>query len=222
MNNDFQTHTLIIAIWGAITGTIALLLKYLDTLKDKPSLNIQPEFIFSFPLPNIVNFNVKIVNDGKMPTVLNYIYTTRKRKTFKEYFSKKEKIYLFFNLEKEIGSGELKKYYVDRESLNKKVDLKDVEKVVVTDLKGRRWKSKSKYQQDEAHNHINAKCNDVKEYNIGKKYINIKIFSYGKKFLVQESIRKENNTYEHKRIFFNSYYEAKIYFDELSEANYKG
>lgn len=67
--------TLGTAIWGSVTGTIALILRIRDASKDRPFILIRPRFEYSgsFDLNPDVALIVELTNAGRRPTTLDSI-----------------------------------------------------------------------------------------------------------------------------------------------------
>lgn len=151
--------TLITAIWGAVTGTIALIMKFREDMEDKPNLLIQPQFEFTgFKLPLDINhLKVTETNIGHRPTTLDATYVIFRPRNFLLRLvwkiQKKGKVWITtpYKFEQTISEGRHIDFYISPEKIWKPegLDLIDLERIVVKDKAGREWKSKNEFGQKE-------------------------------------------------------------------------
>lgn len=197
--------TLITAIWGAVTGTIALILKIREDIGDNPNLLIQPEFEYSgFELPlDVMYLKVTVTNAGHRPTTLDSAYVLfRPRKIWTRLAWKingKGKVWLNTSnrFEQPLAEGR----HVDFRFLPKDIwkpdglDMVDIVQIIVKDKAGREWKSKKEFGQKRLKTNAAARTietkdlkteNHAKEFGIRLCYIN-KVYDLRYRYLTGNS-----------------------------------
>ncbi|SMO82469.1 hypothetical protein [Fodinibius sediminis] len=233
-----ETITLIIAIWGAITGSIALFIKFSRFIKDKPDLLITPKYEYQFPeveLPPSVKFRIKIANKGRRPISIAKIFGIyRSNKWWENFFGINEdqrKYYLGKGSSKELTEGKSQEVLIKTDRLPKNYNIGKIYKVLVYDETGKKWYSSSKFGQKEFNSFYNAeelKKNELEEndhrfqiklWDIGSKYLLINKFSisgrvrYSKYFFKNEN--KASKKYEAMNHQGDQFISGSLSLDEI-------
>ena len=160
-NNFFALATLAIAIWGAVTGSIALILESKKFKKDRAILVVKPRFETSYHdrFPPQVSFVVSVANTGlrsahlhelririRAPNIWRDVKWGILRRGWvpvHEYqFSRSQ-----------LGPGQSQDF---RTAIPKGVVLNDIKRVVVIDQTGKKWKSRSRFEQRKIKDLLNA------------------------------------------------------------------
>ena len=152
--------TLVTAIWGAITGTVAIILRIRDASRDKPILLVQPQFEYSggFDLPHKIALQVDVTNIGRRPTTLDAVFALyRPSKVWQIpiwWFRRRGKIWLASSrssqqLPEAIGEGKHTTFYFNENRIwpTPEFDPMNLGRIIVQDKAGRKWKSTIRFGQ---------------------------------------------------------------------------
>lgn len=152
--------TLITAIWGAITGTIALLLRARDSSKDRPILIVKPEFEFTndfdYP-PSSVALNLTVTNIGHRPTTLDQVIAIYRAPHISKILSwlrdRQRTMYLSHYRDRQSSQTVEPGKHVELRFGNSRLTPSDqhdpiqLNRIIVIDKAGRIWKSPRKFGQ---------------------------------------------------------------------------
>jgi hypothetical protein len=151
--------TLVTAVWGSIAGTIALILRVRDTVKDRPQIRIKSHFEYSggFDLHPRVSLIVGVVNIGHRPTTLDSVHATYRPhqmwkipmwwihgKSKKQLSSPHQRKY-----NQVLEEGRSCKFRFSQEIIwsDPQYDPINIVRVIVRDKAGREWKSPKQFGQ---------------------------------------------------------------------------
>jgi len=224
-----EAITIAIALWGAITGTVALILQYRIFRKDRAKLVVEPSFTFYFKnndYPPSVNLKTNVFNVGRRPITISQVFV---RINPDEWWKKpvwwlRGKGYVRVNTSSlgiegiELTEGKGHEIAGIRERLLKEdVSLHLIKGVRIIDQTGRKWVSKNKmnYKQLKLYN----SAEKVKEERVGKERslsLEARMYKVGKQY--QISCSAGNSASTHHRVFRNlAIDEAESKFQELLE-----
>ena len=150
--------TLVTAIWGAITGTVAIILRIRDASRDNPRLLVQPQFEYSgFDLPHKIALQVAVTNIGRRPTTLDAVFALYRPCKFWQipvwWFRRRGRVWLASShsksLPETIGEGGHTTFYFKEDRIwpAPEFDPMNLRRIVVRDKAGRKWKSTTRFGQ---------------------------------------------------------------------------
>jgi len=183
--------TLIIALWGAITGSIAIYLNIRRFRKDRPIFDVRPKFDYrwSGTYPPEIRLIVKVVNVGQRPGTIQRI---KIRYVPVGVFQKLKhmiglsKDHFFHRGEKNhtLNEGETKDYIFSGKYLNNGKELCDIERVLLQDHKKNVWKSKTSFGQQKVRNILYAEELKSDGSEAEEKEYKLELFETPKDFLI--------------------------------------
>jgi len=174
----YEKITLAIAIWGAVTGSIALFVRLRSFIRDRAKLKIKPFFEKSYStnsLPPTIRLGVKIANEGRRPASLDRVVGKFGRNNHKV---------LQFNLSQEVKEGKATNIFIKKGRLPNDKNFHDLERVIVLDQTGKEWKSKKKFGQQKIKNLFNAEVIEKELIKNDDKRVDLKIYKVGKDYLL--------------------------------------
>ena len=226
--NNVEVITLIIAVWGTITGTLSLILRYLDSKKDKPILVPKPRLEFSdlYMPPPIVSMKLEVVNTGHRPTTIDSIWAIYKpnkiidRLIWAIYGHGKLRLAIEDeNKKNEIiheGQSKIFKFGSDIIFPNDDFDPINISRIIVRDNAGNEWSSKGVSHQDLLSDFRNPKLIKNDEISSEDRSFNIYHYTIGKHHLI--TVNREYYTssrYHYK--WFQYSEKADIYYKNITK-----
>jgi hypothetical protein len=151
--------TLITAIWGSITGTIAIILRIRDSAKDQPDILVLPRFEYSdgFELRPKVSLVVELTNKGRRTTTLDSIHAVywphqwwkvpiwKMRRLGRRWLSNPQDR----KYHRVLDEGRHCEFRFGQNSIwpNPQFDPVNLRRIIARDKVGREWSSSSKFGQ---------------------------------------------------------------------------
>lgn len=205
-----ESITLIIAFWGAITGTIALWLRYKEQKADRPNLVITPSFKYGDGSPPAMSLVLKFANKGRRPvTIDSVIFQTRPpilKYFLKWYRHGKRHITVTKNPHpKELTEGKSGNVTITKESLPSNLNFTDFINVFLKDQTGKlwsisKWFSKSKLKTlSSSEALICEKYGDEK----GNRFVELNLYRIGIKYQLK-CFLKDKEGYKERTTIFTS------------------
>jgi len=225
--NNVEVITLVIAIWGTIAGTLSLVLRYLDSKKDKPILLPKPRLDFSdlFEPPPIVSMNLEVVNTGHRPTTIDSIWAIYEPNNLIErltwlifghgklHFAIKDKK----NRNEAIQEGHNKIFNFGTDIIfpNENFDPINIKKIIVRDKAGNEWSSHGVSHQDLLLDLRNASLIKNDAFNSENRDFKINYFTVGKHHLITVRRKYYSGSRDHCKWFQYSK-DAEIYYEKIN------
>jgi hypothetical protein len=146
--------TILIAVWGAITGSTAILLQIRHFLRDRANLKLRALLEIGYDMPPRPNIQILITNHGRRPAtpsrVLVQVPPRRWGRSRFGWSIKDNLIILSDELTpEEVLEGRDVKYLISGSRIPKGVDLAVARSIVVEDKVGRKWRSGRIFGQQE-------------------------------------------------------------------------
>lgn len=210
--NNYQFITLLIAIWGALTGSIALFLRIQNFLRDKARLKITPKFQFSYlgnEYPPDITLKVKVANYGRRPVSIDKIIGE---------FTDGDKHWLKYNLSLGIAEGKAVISIIGSKRLPDGKSFGELKRLIVVDQTGKEWKSNKDFGQDRIKDILAAEKINAERISNEKEYVDIKLFEAGSRYFISTKItRGSHSKYKRKEVYSHSEAE-KVYEEHIDRA----
>jgi len=194
--------TLLIAVWGAVTGSLSIILAVLRYSKDRVKLFVSPRFSFSFSgvkLPPTASLEVQVVNSGRRPTTLTALLGERRHRglplRWREWRVPKP-FYLKWDLAKELGEGKLLTIRLGSKDLPPDCGFRDLNRIIVKDHRGRFWRSKTSFGQVRLRQYEDAieAENQTITGSVSGRVAEIRLYQVGSKYWLRWSWKEGNRT----------------------------
>ena len=208
MSDDVRNAvTLGIAIWGAITGTIALGLRILAHRKDRSRFLVRPEFEYiTWDVPPDPRLHVHVVNTGRRPATVHQVYAALQAPNplsqLLWWFRRTGMIPLGRrDSSREVSEGS-EAVFTYKETGYTHVGLQDIRRIVVRDKVGRTWKSARQFGQDGLRDILEAELVDQQSRGEeGQRHAHFRLYKIGKGWHLLGSIKAGNTTTLPRRLY---------------------
>jgi hypothetical protein len=209
---------LALAIWGALTGTIALFLRVREFLKDRPKLIVRPQFEYTFlgnSYPPPFRLEARIINRGRRPVTIEAVIGQVRPKEWWSvpiwWIKRKGRIGLKYDVSMEITEGRAASIYVGGDRLPDDFRLADLRRVIVRDQTGRNWKSRKRFGQKQLQDYLLAQ--EIKTERIGQekdqRFVEAKLYRVGKSYSLRWSVKDKTST-SYRRKEYRNLNEAEL------------
>lgn len=199
--------TLAIAAWGAITGTVSLLVAWRRHRQDRASLTVRPQWSHTWTerYPPRETLSVRVTNTGRRPAVVDRMGIVIRPRTFSELVRRirRPRGRILWMLRpyvrggpQPIGEGEFSELNVDPAGVFGLEQLYDIEQVVVADTAGRNWRS-TRFFGQRSHELFGAGV--VEDYQelgkkTGKRYVALERIRLQDRVLIRIAIKEDSTT----------------------------
>ena len=208
-----QTATLVVAIWGAVTGTAALWLRIRDSTRDRSELRVRARFHYEYTdsnFPPKVRLVVSIANVGRRPATIDQVFGVAEAPNFWRAVQRCWKRAGRIPLERhvqghstspEVTEGQEHEFsYSDTGFTN--IGLHDLLRIEVRDKHGRWWRSPRDFGQQGVRDILNAEL--VSEEMLGReggRFVRLRLFRIGKQWRLFWRVGTGNRSMSSSRVY---------------------